>query len=38
MTPDDAWPRVKVIAEQMHADGLVHAQPLDDDLYLLLKR
>ena len=38
MTAEEAWPRVKAIAERMHAEGLVHAQPLDNDLYLLLRK
>jgi hypothetical protein len=35
---ETAWPRVKAIAEQMHKEGLIHAQPLDNDLYLLLRK
>lgn len=38
VTAEAAWPRLKTIAEGMHADGLVHAQPLDNDLYLLLRK
>ena len=33
-----AWPQVKAIAERMHTEGLVHATPNDDDLFLLLKK
>jgi len=37
-TLERAWPQVKAIAERMHGEDLVHAQPLDDDLYLLLRK
>lgn len=33
-----AWPQVKEIAVRMHGESLVHAQSLDDDLYLLLRK
>jgi hypothetical protein len=33
-----AWPQVKAIAGKMHAEGLVHATPQDDDLFLLLRK
>ena len=36
--PEVAWPEVKGIAERMHAEGLVHATPQDDDLFLLLRK
>jgi len=38
ITHEIAWPQVKVIAEQMHAEGLIHATPQDDDLFLLLRK
>ena len=38
MTIEMAWPLVKVIAERMHAEGLVYATPQDDDLFLLLRK
>jgi hypothetical protein len=38
LTQEIAWPQVKVIAEQMHAEGLIHATPHDDDLFLLLRK
>jgi hypothetical protein len=34
----DGWLEFKVIAEAMHVEGLVHATPQDNDLYLLLKK
>jgi len=34
----DAWPQVKIIAGRMHAEGLIHATPHDDDLFLLLRK
>ncbi len=37
-TQELAWPQVKVIAERMHAEGLIHATPQDDDLFLLLRK
>jgi hypothetical protein len=33
-----AWPQVKTIAGGMHAEGLLHATPQDDDLFLLLRK
>jgi hypothetical protein len=38
VAPEVAWPEVKGIAERMHAEGLVHATPQDDDLFLLLRK
>ena len=35
---EDAWAQFKAIAEGMHADGLLHATPQDNDLFLLLKK
>lgn len=32
------WGRFKEIAGQMHGDGLVHATPHDNDLFLLLRK
>jgi hypothetical protein len=32
-----AWPQLKAIVGRMHAEGLVHATPQDEDLYLLLR-
>ena len=32
-----AWPQLKEIVERMHGEELVHAQSLDDDLFLLLR-
>lgn len=37
-TLEAAWPQVKAIAERMHGEELIHAQPLDDDLFLLLRK
>jgi hypothetical protein len=37
-TPEAAWPEVKTIIERLHAEGLVHASPYDNDLFLLLKK
>jgi hypothetical protein len=37
-TPDATWPQVKAIVERMHAEGLMHATPQDDDLFLLLRK
>jgi hypothetical protein len=31
------WPQFKKITEKMHVDGLVHATPHDNDLFLLLR-
>ena len=33
-----AWPQVKEIVGRMHSEGHIYAQPLDDDLYLLLRK
>ena len=38
ITHEIAWPQIKVIAERMHAEGLIHATPQDDDLFLLLRK
>jgi hypothetical protein len=38
VTAEAAFPQVKSIAEQMHAEGLVHATPQDNDLFLLLRK
>ena len=38
VTQEAAWPQVKAIAETMHKEGLVHATPHDDDLFLLLRK
>jgi len=38
ITHEIAWPQVKEIAERMHAEGLIHATPQDDDLFLLLRK
>jgi hypothetical protein len=38
VTLEDAWSQVKAIVERMHAEGLVHATPQDDDLFLLLRK
>jgi hypothetical protein len=38
VTYEAAWPQVKAIAEGMHAEGLVHATPHDEDLFLLLRK
>jgi hypothetical protein len=37
-TPEAAWPEVKAIIERMHVEGLVHASPYDNDLFLLLRK
>ncbi len=37
-TPDEAWAQLKVIAGAMHAEGLLHATPHDNDLFLLLRK
>jgi hypothetical protein len=37
-TLEKAWPQVKDIVVRMHAENLVHAQSLDDDLFLLLRK
>jgi hypothetical protein len=33
-----AWPQFRAIVERMHREGLIHATPQDDDLFLLLKK
>ncbi|MEO6807487.1 MAG: hypothetical protein ABI353_00040 [Isosphaeraceae bacterium] len=33
-----AWLQFKKIAGRMHAEGLVHAQPMDNDLLLVLRK
>jgi hypothetical protein len=33
-----AWLQLKKIAGRMHAEGLVHAQPMDNDLLLVLRK
>lgn len=33
-----AWPQVKAIVSKMHTEGLVHATPQDDDLFVLVRR
>ncbi len=38
VTFEAAWPGVKKVAEGMHAEGLIYAQPWEDDLYLLLRK
>jgi hypothetical protein len=38
LTPEAAWPQVKAIVERMHVEGLVHATPQDNDLFLLLRK
>ena len=38
LTFEAAWPGVKAVAGRMHAEGLVHATPQDDDLFLLLRK
>ncbi len=35
---DDVWTQFKAIAGRMHGEGLVHATPHDDDLFLLLRK
>jgi hypothetical protein len=37
-TVDEVWIPFKAIAGAMHAEGLIHATPLDNDLYLLLRK
>ena len=37
-TVDEVWPQFKAIAGGMHAEGLVHATPHDNDLFLLLRK
>jgi hypothetical protein len=37
-TAGDVWMQFKAIAEAMHAEGLVHATPHDNDLFLLLRK
>lgn len=38
VTYEVAWPQVKMVAGKLHARGLVHATPQDDDLFLLLRK
>jgi hypothetical protein len=38
LTYEAAWPQVKTIAGLMHGEGLIHATPQDDDLFLLLRK
>jgi hypothetical protein len=33
-----AWPQFRAIVERMHKEGLIHATPQDDDLFLLLRK
>jgi hypothetical protein len=37
-TADEVWTQFKAIAGRMHAEGLVHAAPHDNDLFLLLRK
>jgi hypothetical protein len=37
-TVDEVWIQFKAIAGVMHAEGLVHATPHDNDLFLLLRK
>jgi hypothetical protein len=37
VTHEVAWLQIKAIAGKMHAEGLIHATPQDDDLLLLLR-
>jgi hypothetical protein len=37
-TVDQVWARFKEIAGAMHGEGLVHATPHDNDLFLLLRK
>ncbi len=37
-TADEVWAQFKVIARGMHTEGLVHATPHDNDLFLLLRK
>jgi hypothetical protein len=37
-TTDDVWAQFKAIAGGMHAEGLIHATPHDNDLFLLLRK
>jgi hypothetical protein len=37
-TPDEVWDQFKAIAGKMHAEGLLHATPHDNDLFLLLRK
>ena len=37
-TPEEVWTQFKAIAGAMHSDGLVHATPHDNDLFLLLRK
>jgi hypothetical protein len=38
MAHEEAWAQLKVIAGAMHAEGLIHATPQDNDLFLLLRK
>jgi len=38
LSEEKAWPQIKVIVGHMHAEGLIHATPHDDDLFLLLRK
>jgi hypothetical protein len=35
---DEVWLQFKAIAGRMHAEGLIHATPHDNDLFLLLRK
>lgn len=35
---EEVWSQFKVIAGRMHGEGLLHATPNDDDLFLLLRK
>src|SRR5262249_5861171 len=35
---EEAWTQFKEIARGMHAEGLVHATPHDNDLFLLMRK
>jgi AAA ATPase domain len=37
-TAEDVWTEFKEIAGGMHAEGLIHATPQDNDLFLLLRK
>jgi hypothetical protein len=37
-TFDEAWAEFKAIAGAMHTEGLIHATPHDNDLFLLLRK
>jgi hypothetical protein len=38
VTLDQVWAEFKEIAGRMHGEGLVHATPHDNDLFLLLRK